>query len=158
MTAHAASPPSAPIVFPTAAPDREHAIEAFTAARRRTAALFDLVVPDAYLARPLPLRQPIAFYEGHVAALAVNTLLKKALGRPGIDARFETLFARGIDPADESSAARSAAQRWPSREEIHGYAERADAALLDVLASIDLEADDETGARVRQALQTSLEH
>ena len=37
----------------------------------------------------------------HLPAFAVNTLLKKGLGQPGIDAHLETIFARGIDP-DES--------------------------------------------------------
>ncbi len=130
----------------------------FLRTRRRSEALFDLVAPEAYLARPIPLRQPIVFYEGHIAAFSVNTLLKKALGRPGIDARLEALFARGIDPADEASAARSAAQAWPSREEVRRYAERADAAILEALGSLSLEADGERGGRLRQAVYTTLEH
>ena len=39
------------------------------------------------------------FYEGHLPAFSFNTLVKKALGEPSIDAALETLFARGIDPA-----------------------------------------------------------
>ena len=44
------------------------------------------------------------FYEGHLPGFSFNTLVKKALGRPGIDEGLERLFARGIDP--ESGAPR----------------------------------------------------
>ena len=66
--------------------------------RARSRALFDLVTEDAYYSRPIALRHPIVFYEGHLPAFSFNTLVKKGARRPGIDARLETLFARGIDP------------------------------------------------------------
>ena len=66
--------------------------------RTRTSAMFDLVSDEAYYARPIDLRHPPVFYEGHLPAFSFNTIVKKGLGRPGIDARLETLFARGIDP------------------------------------------------------------
>jgi iron(II)-dependent oxidoreductase len=62
--------------------------------------LFDLLTEDAYYSRPIELRHPIVFYEGHLPAFSFNTLVKKALGGPSIDPRLETLFARGIDPHD----------------------------------------------------------
>ena len=71
------------------------------------AALFDLVAADSYYARPISLRHPVVFYEGHLPAFSLNTLVKKALGPPGIDNRLERLFARGIDRTDEASAWRS---------------------------------------------------
>src|SRR6185436_2265452 len=71
--------------------------------RERTRGLFDLIVPDAYYDRPIALRNPIVFYEGHLPAFAVNTLVKLTLGREGVDERMETLFARGIDPETEAA-------------------------------------------------------
>ena len=44
------------------------------------------------------------FYEGHLPAFAVNTLIKKRLGQPGIDDHLEAIFARGIDPEEEANA------------------------------------------------------
>jgi hypothetical protein len=42
-------------------------------------------------------------------AFAVNTLVKKALGRPGIDhPHLETIFARGIDPSQRPRPCRAA--------------------------------------------------
>lgn len=104
---------------------RHHQIEDpvafYRGARNRSRALFDLIAPEAYYDRPIPLRNPIVFYEGHLAAFAVNTLLKLTLGRPGLDAHYETLFARGIDPEDEASA-KSPTDLWPSRAEVQAYA------------------------------------
>ncbi len=60
--------------------------------------MFDLLAPSTYYERPIALRNPVVFYEGHLPAFAVNTLIKNALGQPGIDDHLETIFARGIDP------------------------------------------------------------
>ncbi|HEY0370815.1 MAG TPA: SUMF1/EgtB/PvdO family nonheme iron enzyme [Thermoanaerobaculia bacterium] len=100
--------------------------------RVRTRELFDLVVPGAYFDRPIALRNPIVFYEGHLPAFSVNTLVKLTKQRSGIDERLETLFARGIDPADEAAAA-SPTEVWPSREEVQAYARAADALVEEHL-------------------------
>jgi iron(II)-dependent oxidoreductase len=97
----------------------------YSAARRRTRELFDLITPDAYHDRPIRLRNPVVFYEGHLPAFAVNTLLKLTLGRPGIDEHYETLFARGIDPEDEA-AAQSPTDLWPSRKDVQAYGRAAE--------------------------------
>jgi gamma-glutamyl hercynylcysteine S-oxide synthase len=88
--------------------------------RARTRSLYELITEDAYYDRPIPLRNPLVFYEGHLPAFAVNTLVKLTHKRPGIDARFETLFARGIDPADEASA-KTPTDLWPTRAEVLAY-------------------------------------
>src|SRR5262245_15177672 len=66
--------------------------------RARTRALFDLVADEAYYSRPIDLRHPIVFYEGHLPAFSFNTLVKRALLGPSIDPQLEAIFARGIDP------------------------------------------------------------
>jgi len=66
--------------------------------RERSRAIFALLAPDTYYDRPIALRHPIVFYDGHLPAFSFNTLVKKGLGLAGIDARLERLFARGIDP------------------------------------------------------------
>jgi len=101
--------------------------------RARTHELFELVVPDAYYDRPIPLRNPIVFYEGHLPAFSVNTLVKLTLQRKGIDERLETLFARGIDPEDET-AVRSPTDVWPSRDEVQAYGLAADALIEETLS------------------------
>ncbi|MGZ5443352.1 MAG: SUMF1/EgtB/PvdO family nonheme iron enzyme [Thermoanaerobaculia bacterium] len=104
----------------------------YRANRARSRELFDLVVPDAYFDRPIALRNPIVFYEGHIPAFSINTLLKLTLHRKGIDEGLETLFARGIDPEDET-AVRSPTDVWPSREEVQAYARAADELVEETL-------------------------
>ncbi len=120
---------------PTAQPiDRDALVAWYTRTRARSRQIFDLVAGSAYYARPIQLRHPVVFYEGHLPVFSVNTLLKKGLGHPGIDLAFETLFARGIDPDDEVEAAARGAAAWPTRAEVRRYAEEADAAILGALA------------------------
>jgi ergothioneine biosynthesis protein EgtB len=64
--------------------------------------LFDMLAEEAYYSRPIALRHPIVFYEGHLPGFSFNTLVKKGLGLPSIDTRLETLFARGIDPHESA--------------------------------------------------------
>jgi len=106
--------------------------------RDRSRALFDLLSDDAYYSRPIHLRQPVVFYEGHLPAFSFNTLIKRALGKPGIDARLEQLFARGIDP-DDSYVPDGARNMWPTRVEVQAFAAEADRHVLDALAREDLD-------------------
>src|SRR5918999_2893684 len=87
--------------------------------RVRTEAIFDLIAPDAYYTRPIALRNPIVFYEGHLPAFTVIAFLRRGLGLPPVDRRLEELFARGIDPESGAAAVprSGAATVWPSREE-----------------------------------------
>lgn len=104
---------------------RDRLIEWYRDGRRITQRLFAIPKAEAYYDRPIKLRNPIVFYEGHIPAFAVNTLIKLALKREGIDAEFETLFARGIDPEDED-AAKTPTDFWPSREDVQAYGRDAD--------------------------------
>jgi ergothioneine biosynthesis protein EgtB len=136
--------------------DRPALLQAFDRIRRRTRLLFDALEP-CWEARPIPLRNPVAFYEGHVAAFTVNTLLKLGLGRPGIRPEFEELFARGIDPEDESGLP-PGRPFWPRRAEVRAYADAADAAVRDAIANDALERTDRPAMRDGEALFTVLEH
>jgi gamma-glutamyl hercynylcysteine S-oxide synthase len=136
--------------------DREAIVQRFLALRRRTRALFDLLVPEAYYMRPIPLRHPVVFYEGHLPAFAVNTLVKRGLGRPGIDAELELLFARGIDP--DQSPAQQADLRWPRRDDVRRYVDAAETAILEVLRTADLERPGHPLLERGQAVHAILEH
>src|SRR3954451_17345824 len=100
--------------------DRQSLTEWYRRNRERSGYLFDVIAPDAYYKRPIALRHPIVFYEGHLPAFSFNTLVKKALGGPSIDARLEEIFARGIDPSEAAGAA-GHAEGWPSRDEVHAF-------------------------------------
>ena len=111
-----------------------------------------------YFERPIALRNPVVFYEGHVPAFAVNTLIKNALGRPGIDAHLETIFARGIDPETEATAVARGNPAWPSREVVRQYAEAADRLVEDAIHTADLDRPGDRLLDQAQALWTILEH
>ena len=124
--------------------------------RQRSRTLFDLLSDAAYYSRPINLRQPIVFYEGHLPAFSFNTLVKRGLGRPSIDARLEQLFARGIDPAEESDSPDSAA--WPSRSVVRAFVDEADRQVLEALAREDLDRPGDPLLDGAEAVFTILEH
>ena len=66
-----------------------------SAIARAVEAIFDLIDPAAYYSRPIALRNPIVFYEGHLPAFSVIAFLRRGLGLPPVDARLEQLFERG---------------------------------------------------------------
>lgn len=122
--------------------------------RRRSAALFAMLADEAYYSRPIALRHPIVFYEGHLPGFSFNTIVKKALGGPSIDVRLESLFARGIDPHESSGAAQAHPAAgapagatasdphlsgWPSRADVRAFAEEADRRVLAVLREAELD-------------------
>lgn len=108
--------------------------------RQRSAQLFDIVDTSAYYSKPIDLRHPIVFYEGHLPAFSFNTLVKRGLGGASIDARLEALFARGIDPHEsEAGTARDPRAGWPSRDEVRAFAAEADRRVLDALERQDIE-------------------
>ena len=138
--------------------NREALADWYRRNRHRSQHLFDIVRPDAYYSRPISLRHPIVFYEGHLPAFSLNTLVKKALGRPGVDERLERLFARGIDPEDEASASRSQRPEWPSRDEVRRFADECDALIMDALANAPLEQPGHPLLHEAQAVYAILEH
>jgi ergothioneine biosynthesis protein EgtB len=138
--------------------DRPAALDWYRKNRGRSERIFGLIPDEAYFDRPIALRNPICFYEGHIPAFGVNTLVKRALGEPAIDPGYEVLFERGIDPdkpPDESGS------EWPSRSQIRAYARRADSAIERAIEDPRI-AGEENGAHPSLArglaLYTVLEH
>ena len=123
--------------------------------RERSRTIFDLLTADAYYDQPIALRHPIVFYEGHLPAFSFNTLIKRALGRPGIDDRLERLFARGIDPSDASGAPQ---EQWPARDVVRAFADEADRRVLEALANEELDRPGHPLLDQGEAAFTILEH
>lgn len=132
-------------------------VDAFNRSRQRTRDLFELLNPQVYFSRPIRLRNPIVFYEGHIPAFNINTLLKRGLGKSGVNPKFEKLFERGIDPEDESDVNNSQ-QSWPSRDEVQAYAAAADEAVQSALLNGPINSVDSRAPGLAQAAHTILEH
>jgi ergothioneine biosynthesis protein EgtB len=138
--------------------DRTAVLDRFQRLRARTRSLFDVLDESVYYDRPIALRNPVVFYEGHLPAFAVNTLIKRALGRPGIDDELETIFARGIDPETEASAVARGNPAWPSQKTVREYAAAADRLLEDAILAADLEREGHPLLHRAEALWAILEH
>src|SRR5688500_8998875 len=127
--------------------------------RARTRQIFDLISEEACYSQPIALRHPIVFYEGHLPAFSFNTLVKKALGRPSIDASLESLFARGIDPHEAgASTDPDPRSRWPTRETVHAFADEADRQVIEALQQADLSQPGHPLLDRAEAVYSILEH
>jgi formylglycine-generating enzyme required for sulfatase activity len=136
---------------------RDRLIDWYRGGRKITRQLFTIPVAEAYFDRPIRLRNPIVFYEGHIPAFAVNTLIKLALKRDGIDSAFETLFARGIDPESEE-AAKTPTDFWPARGDIQAYGRDADDLIVRALCDGPIDDGLEPQKRNAEAALTIVEH
>ena len=125
--------------------DRAAALLWYQRNRARSRVLFDMLAEDVYYQKPIDLRHPVVFYEGHLPGFSFNTLVKKALGRPSIDARLETLFARGIDPPSPlrgyGETSPRAAEGWPEREAVRAFVDEADALVVSALKHDEVDAE-----------------
>jgi gamma-glutamyl hercynylcysteine S-oxide synthase len=138
--------------------DRQQLIDRYQANRRRTAWLFDLLHEDAHYDRPLPLRHPFIFYEGHIPAFSFITLCDRALGEAKIDQTLQRLFERGIDPGNLDDAKRQDRGDWPSRAGVDAFTKECDERVLRALGSADIDRSDSPMLRRAQSSFTILEH
>jgi iron(II)-dependent oxidoreductase len=139
--------------------DHTAAAEWYARNRSRSRAIFDLIVPDAYYTRPIALRNPIVFYEGHLPAFSIISVLNRGFGRAGVDERLEGIFARGIDPESEDTAVprSGASTAWPARDEVLDFGAKADALVLDALRTAPLD-ESRPAMKGAEAIYTALEH
>ena len=119
--------------------DRKALTDWYRANRHRSRELLDSVLPDAYYSRPIPLRHPFVFYDGHFPAFSFNVLHRRALKNPSIDKTLEDLFERGIDPRDVDAASELVRADWPECEAVNRFAAACDAAVLADLRTAQLE-------------------
>ena len=139
--------------------DREGFVAWYRRNRLRSRFLFDRVAPEAYESRPIPLRNPPVFYEGHLPAFSFNKLVKETLRKPSIDAYLETLFERGVDPSpSDPSAAAAQQRRWPSRPEVQAFGARCDAAVEEALLRDEIDVAGDPVLERAHAAWTILEH
>lgn len=131
----------------------------YTRNRARTRELFDLLDPAVYYSRPIALRNPIVFYEGHLPAFSVIAFLRRALGAGPVDERLEQLFARGIDPESEATAVprSGASTAWPARAEVLAFGRAADEAVVHAIGTARFD-ESRPAMRRGEGLFTALEH
>jgi formylglycine-generating enzyme required for sulfatase activity len=143
---------------PTLPVDRTVARRWYLRNRNRTAEIFNIFVPSAYEDRPIPLRHPLAFYEGHIPAFTHNKLLVEALGAPPADADYQKFFDRGIDPASIAEAKTYERRAWPKRSLVWEFGTKVDIDVLRAIATADLSGATSPLLERGHALWTILEH
>jgi formylglycine-generating enzyme required for sulfatase activity len=144
--------------MPPLTAERTTLLAAYGRNRERSAFLFDLPDAEAYTEAPIPLRLPFVFYEGHIPAFSLITLIRSALCGKSVDESFERLFRRGIDPDTVSEARRSAPTTWPGRTAVRAFASACDERIVDALRNADIDNPENPHLLRAQAIHVCLEH
>lgn len=120
----------------------------YRAMRDRSRYLFSLLEPEAFNKAAIPLRHPIRFYAGHLAAFNANQIQNAGLIAHSPSKELSALFARGIDPENLSAAEKVAITQWPERPIVSDYVDQ-----VDALTEAAFRRDEK-----REVLYTCLEH
>lgn len=104
-------------------------------ARLRTDRLFSLMSADGLYERPIPERNRLIFYLGHLEAFDWNQLCRWTLGIPSFHESFDQLFEAGIDPSDGNLPSDQPSD-WPTVTEVRGYSAQVRKEIDRVLASV----------------------
>lgn len=105
------------------------------AARSRTDRLFSYIRAEAMYERPVPERNRLIFYLGHLEAFDWNQIGRWTLDMPSFHESFDQLFEAGIDPSlgnlpiDQPSD-------WPTINEVYRYNSRAREEVDRLLTSV----------------------
>ena len=105
--------------------DRQGSLEWFERNRRRSRDLFDRIAPEAYESRPIALRNPICFYEGHLPAFNVNHARQARARRGGDRLRVRGPLRAGHRPGGRVRGDGNALPVAVARGD-QAYGERAD--------------------------------
>jgi ergothioneine biosynthesis protein EgtB len=89
-------------------------------ARANSDRLFEIVRQDSLYERPIPERNRIVFYMGHLEAFDWNVLRTHLFSLESRTPVFDKLFAFGIDPVDGGLPTDQPGD-WPSLPEVRNY-------------------------------------
>jgi formylglycine-generating enzyme required for sulfatase activity len=146
------------IASTTPALDRDALAAWYRRNRDHSSQIFGLIEERAFYERPIPLRHPFIFYEGHLPTFSVLTLNERALGEQPLDERYEKLFERGIDPGSLVESGKHERHDWPSRQEVQQFGRACDERVLAAIGNARLD-DPNIPRLVRgQSAYTILEH
>ncbi len=100
--------------------------------------LYDSLADDAaYLQRAEPLRHPPIFYLGHTATFYINKLIVAKIINERINARFESMFAIGVDEMSWDDL-NDKHYDWPTVAEVKAYRDQVRALIDKVIETLPL--------------------
>ena len=146
------------MIASTSGLDRAALADWYRRNRERSASLFALVDEAAFYERPILLRHPFVFYEGHLPAFSFLTLNVRALHEEPIDRTLEKLFERGIDPGSIDAARAQSRADWPARGAVETFGRACDERILRALATSRLVDPQNPRLQRGQSVYTILEH
>lgn len=87
-----------------------------------------MIPRDALMEKPIPLRNPLLFYLGHIPTFEDVHLTRATNGRPTEPSFYSTIFERGIDPdVDDPEKCHDHSElpsEWPEVEDILSFRAR----------------------------------
>jgi iron(II)-dependent oxidoreductase len=101
-------------------------------ARANSDRLFEIVREDSLYERPIPERNRIIFYIGHLEAFDWNVFRTHLFSLDSRTPVFDKLFAFGIDPVDGGLPTDQPSD-WPSLSEVRSYVQSLRALIDDAL-------------------------
>jgi len=101
-------------------PIRASLIRRLQESRIQTDHLFQLLHPKAIYDRPIPERNRIVFYLGHLETFDWNLIARRTFGLDPFNEYLDNLFAFGIDPLNEDIPSDKPSD-WPHPLEISSY-------------------------------------
>ncbi|OGM51004.1 hypothetical protein ABOM_000276 [Aspergillus bombycis] len=117
-----------------------------------------MIPASALMERPIPLRNPLLFYLGHIPAFEDIHLTRATGGNPTEPAIFHDFFQRGIDPdVDDPTKCHDHSQlpeSWPTLEEILDYRER----VNERITALYNDPDAMSNRTIKRALWIGFEH
>ena len=105
-------------------------------ARANSDRLFDIVREDSLYERPIPERNRIVFYIGHLEAFDWNVFRTHLFALESRTPVFDKLFAFGIDPVDGGLPTDQPSD-WPSLPEVRNYVQSVRNLIDDALDAGD---------------------
>ncbi|MCK9269931.1 MAG: 5-histidylcysteine sulfoxide synthase [Bacteroidales bacterium] len=93
---------------------------------------------ETFYMRADPLRHPLVFYLGHTAAFFINKLILARLLDKRVNARFESIFAIGVDEMSWDDLDETHYE-WPSVAEVRRYRKEVRQVVEELIATLPLE-------------------
>ena len=95
--------------------------------------LFKCLKTDrAYYLKSIPLRHPLIFYFGHTATFFINKLLLSKLISRRVNAKFESIFAVGVDEMSWDDLDEQHYE-WPTTQQVLAYRRQVKELVLNII-------------------------
>ena len=135
--------------------------ERLTDAWARSDKIFAIVGSGQTLHKPIVWRHPFIFYIGHLPAFSWNQICGGILQWSSVNAHYDDLFCRGIDPDVDTGECHwhpEVPEDWPSLAETLEYRDKVRRALLESTVALGYSRSNDLLAQGGRVFELILEH